>query len=342
MPAYNLQEVDSLEIQVVVNDEVDQFSHSPNALVQHKGSLGGIKTVPIPDPESRGGASEELKMSQICCGALGFSAVVTVTKGESTHTLLFDTGPEEDVWERNCTRLGLDAGAIEHIHLSHWHRDHSGGMLKAISIINGQKAPSKPKVVVDLHPDRPAYRGVKSPTGGIISLEADPSFNAIEAAGAVLVKSDKVHSILDGTFLVSGEIPRVTDYETGMQRAVRFMPETKEWVTDMAITDERLVMCNLKGKGLVVFTGCSHAGVVNVARHAKELGNGAPLYSIVGGYHLADADPEKRKKSMDDLKALDPKLLMPGHCTGWKFKNLISQELGSRLVPIFAGTHYTL
>ena len=95
-------------------------------------------------------------------------------------------------------------------------------------------------------------------------------------------------------------------------------------------------------KGLVVFTGCSHAGVVNVARHAKELGNGAPLYSIVGGYHLADADPEKLKNSINDLKALEPKLLMPGHCTGWKFKYLIYQELRSRMVPIFAGTYYML
>lgn len=92
----------------------------------------------------------------------------------------------------------------------------------------------------------------------------------------------------------------------------------------------------------MVFTGCSHPGVVNTARHAQELGGHAPLYAIVGGYHLADADPEKLRKSMDDLKALNPQVLMPGHCTGWRFKYMIHDEMPNQMVPIFGGTKYTL
>ena len=91
-----------------------------------------------------------------------------------------------------------------------------------------------------------------------------------------------------------------------------------------------------------MFTGCSHAGVVNASRHAVELGGGAPLYAVVGGFHLADAPEEKLQRTLDDLKALEPKLLIPGHCTGWRFKFKIQQELAGFLVPCFSGNRYTL
>ena len=92
----------------------------------------------------------------------------------------------------------------------------------------------------------------------------------------------------------------------------------------------------------MVFTGCSHAGIINVARHAKNLGGDVRLYTIVGGYHLADAPTEKLESSMADLKKLDPAVLMPGHCTGWRFKFMINQEMPSRLVPCFSGSRYVI
>ena len=170
-----------------------------------------------------------------------------MTKGNKTHTLLFDTGPEEEVWERNATRLGLNAGVVEHILLSHWHRDHSGGLLKAISMINAQKDPSNPRVTVDVHPNRPEYRGVTSPLGQIISMEADPTFEAIKQVGGILAKEDQVHSVLDDTFLISGAIPRLTEYETGIRGGVRLDKGSSSWVPDPQISDERLVVCNVKG-----------------------------------------------------------------------------------------------
>lgn len=94
-------------------------------------------------------------------------------------------------------------------------------------------------------------------------------------------------------------------------------------------------------KGLVVFTGCSHAGLINIANDAVKLGR-APLHAIVGGYHLADAANERMSRTMMDLHKLQPNLLLPGHCTGWRFKGMVENEMPGRMVPIFGGTKYEL
>ena len=103
-----------------------------------------------------------------------------------------------------------------------------------------------------------------------------------------------------------------------------------------------MLMRDFTGKGLVVFAGCSHPGIVNICRNAIKLGGGAPLYAVIGGFHLADGDATKLQNSIDGLKALNPHVLMPGHCTGWRFKFKIEQEIPGSLVPCFSGTRYTL
>lgn len=230
-------------------------------------------------------------------------------------------------------------------------------MLRAIKMINQARAPGSNKPIIDLHPARPDFRGVTTPILQM-SLEADPTFQEIEDAGAIVSKSTTAHTVLDGYFLVSGEIPRITSYEVGMRNGARFSKEKGEWEKDEKMEDERFVMCKVKGrislandirpikadttadKGIVMFTGCSHAGVVNASRHAIELGKGAPLYAVIGGYHLADAEPTMIEQSIRDLKALDPKVLLPGHCTGWRAKYKIGEEMPGRLAPCVVGTKY--
>ena len=92
----------------------------------------------------------------------------------------------------------------------------------------------------------------------------------------------------------------------------------------------------------MVFTGCSHAGVVNAARHALHLVHGSvPLHAVVGGYHLATDDAQHVKKTVEDLKRLDPAVLLPGHCTGWRAKFAIENLMPGTLVPCTVGTKIT-
>ena len=101
-------------------------------------------------------------------------------------------------------------------------------------------------VVVDLHPDRPDYRGFRTQET-IVSLEADPTFDEIDMAGATVHKDASPHHVLGGMFLASGEIPRETEYESGLQRGMRFDSRSGKWEEDRLISDERFLACKIKG-----------------------------------------------------------------------------------------------
>jgi 7,8-dihydropterin-6-yl-methyl-4-(beta-D-ribofuranosyl)aminobenzene 5'-phosphate synthase len=210
-------------------------------------------------------------------------------------------------------------------------------MLRAIKMISSAKSPSLPPVFVDLHPTRPDFRGFAL-KGEPVSFQADPTWAEIEAAGATIQRSSEPHKVLDDMFLISGYIPSVAPYETGLVNGIQFYEKTGKWEKDAEIADERFLMVNVKGKGIVMFTGCSHRGVVNASRESVNLLEGkVPLHAVVGGYHLAANDATKVRETVSDLKALDPKVLLPGHCSGWRVKFEIEKEMPGRLVPCSVG-----
>ncbi|KXT11960.1 hypothetical protein AC579_1010 [Pseudocercospora musae] len=344
MALSGLEELDSVEILVIIDNELDPISPCPSTEAQYS---GGIREIafrnPAFEPAAGGGPIRELKMEEICCSAHGLSLMITGVIGEQRHTILFDAGPEGRAFELNAKRLRADLGAIETIQLSHWHRDHSGGIETALELIGEARAKEHERkrstpVTVDLHPNRPELRGVHAPGLERVALSPDPTFEEIEKAGGQVIKDDHPHVVLDGMFAVSGEIPRLTEYERGMKFGARL--SKGEWVEDELLMDERLLMCKVKDKGVVVFTGCSHAGVVNASRHAVELSGGAPLYAVMGGYHLADAECTKIQSTVADLKALDAQFLLTGHCTGWRAKFEVERQMPGRLVPSFVGSKF--
>jgi len=241
-----LVEVDALEVQVIVDNEADPMSTYTNAGVEVSGRMADVAMGSAIATDR--GEAREMRMEDICCGAHGLSLLVTATKGGVKHSMLFDTAPTERAWEQNVRSLAADIAKIELIQLSHWHRDHSGGMLQAIRMIEEAKAEKgiSRELVVDLHPARPDYRGFMVPTGPV-SMEADPTFEEIEGLGAKISKHAETHTVLDDMFLVSGEIPRVTPYEVGLRRGIRFDKSKGVWGSDEMIADERFLMCNVKG-----------------------------------------------------------------------------------------------
>ena len=320
----SLAEVDSLDIQIVVDNVTDWLSSVPSFIETELGSLG----------RRRGGAWV-MGGGCLCCAAHGLSCLLTVKSGGRTHSVLFDTGPEDRVFELNVSRLGLDLGSLEAMVLSHGHWDHAGAMLRALQLAldrNGGR-----KVACYMHPDMFRSRSSKLPDGSFRLMEDVPSIADLEAQGGTVVCT-RDPQVIGGTVYVSGEIPRVTPFETGLPGQHRRTADGKGWELDELLIDERFMAVNVRGKGLVVFTACSHAGVVNVLTHARDCFPGVKLHCVLGGMHLAGTNERIIPQTVEALKGFDLDVVAAGHCTGWRAMTALANAFGDRkLTPLAVG-----
>jgi 7,8-dihydropterin-6-yl-methyl-4-(beta-D-ribofuranosyl)aminobenzene 5'-phosphate synthase len=141
---------------------------------------------------------------------------------------------------------------------------------------------------------------------------------------------------------VSGEIPRVTSYERGYPGQVRRTEDGQGWEPDELLLDERWLGINVKGKGLVVLSACSHAGIVNVLHHARETYPDVPLHAILGGLHLSGANEAVIPQTVNDLKQFGLNTIAAGHCTGWRAMTALATAFGDKvLAPTAVGKRYS-
>jgi 7,8-dihydropterin-6-yl-methyl-4-(beta-D-ribofuranosyl)aminobenzene 5'-phosphate synthase len=254
---------------------------------------------------------------------------------------MFDAGPEDYVLERNAPRLGVDFSSIESIVLSHGHWDHAGGLPAAVRL--AVSARQKSPVTVHVHPGMFRQRALTLASGAILPIKAIPHPEELGALGADVLSSDQPQFVLDDFFWISGEIPRVTAYEKGFPGHLRRSADGSAWEPDPLIMDERFLTVHVLNKGLVVFTACSHAGVVNVLTHARESFPSIPLYAVAGGFHLSAANEKIIPETVDDLASFDLDVIAPGHCTGWRATQALVEKFGEDVVaPSAVGKTYTL
>jgi len=274
----------------------------------------------------------------MCCAAHGLACAVTVWRGDTAHTLLFDTGPDDSVFGRNVERLGFDMGGIESIVLSHGHWDHSGAMLLALEMI--QLSNGGRPVPTYMHPGMYRSRAMKAADGSMRPFADVPSQAQLEQAGALVVNAIEPQLILDDLYYVSGEIPRVTAFETGMQGQHRRTLDGQGWEPDPLVIDERFIAVSVKGKGVIVLTACSHAGVVNVMTHARECFAGETLYGVLGGFHLSGGNERIIPETVAALRPFELKTIAPAHCTGWRAVNALANAFGDAVAPAAVGKVY--
>ena len=305
-----LRAVDRLDVRVLVDNATDLVSSVPAGVEQETDRL------------------DELAGERLCCAHFGLSLWIEVERDGRGGAVLFDAGPEADAVERNGARLGIDFGAAECVVLSHGHWDHAGGLVRALELIRRRRSAPVPTM---LHPGMFARRGIRR-DGGVLPFRDVPGVDALAVAGATPTVTRDAQPILDGMLLVSGEIPRVTDFERGLPGHVR-RAAGGEWEPDPEILDERFLLCRVRRRGLVVFTACSHAGVVNVLLHARSLFPSEPLHAVVGGFHLAGRDVEPTiPATVERLRDLAPARIVPAHCTGWRATSALGRAFGDEVV----------
>jgi 7,8-dihydropterin-6-yl-methyl-4-(beta-D-ribofuranosyl)aminobenzene 5'-phosphate synthase len=246
----------------------------------------------------------------------GFSALVEVMGDSIPHCILMDFGISKIGVPHNLDVLEVDLGKIEAFVISHGHHDHLGSMVEVLSSL-----PRKPRPVV-VHPDafiptrfHKFPDGKRAPIPGLKKGAIEETGNqVIDGRSPVLLASDHV--------LVLGEIPRTNDFEKGMPTA--YFEEGGEIYKDQIMDDKGIVL-DVQGKGLVVITGCGHAGIVNTVRHAQGITGVNRIYCILGGFHLiGDIGEPVINKTVEELKKFDPEVIVPCHCTGlnaiWEFE----------------------
>jgi 7,8-dihydropterin-6-yl-methyl-4-(beta-D-ribofuranosyl)aminobenzene 5'-phosphate synthase len=336
-----IPELDSLELTVVVDNETDTLSSVDAGVPQLQEMVSLLFRLP-PTREHDGHQGISV-FDHLCVACHGLSVLLKGRAGDETRTALFDVGPYGDVWLDNSERLALDLAEIEWIFLSHWHADHSAGFPAVVAAVAEERsAAGLPPPIVDLHPDRPDQRGGRLPTGDFALLPPEPSFEELEAAGGQLLLRDDLHAVA-GMFAGSGEIDRVTEYETGLPGHHSWRGDVVE--PDPLIMDERFLAARVRGRGVSVLSACSHAGVVNACLGARSLFPDEPIDVVLGGYHLAGAPMEPRiPETVRDLQNLiDPRVIAPGHCTGWRAKAALAEAFApGRYGPSVVGTRYTL
>ncbi len=324
-----LEPVDSVAVQIIVDNVTDNLSSVPMFVETEFAALTRRRH----GRWVMGGAC-------LCCAAHGLSCLVTLRRGDATRSLLFDTGPEDQVFAQNAARLGLDLGPVEAIVLSHGHWDHGGAMLRALEMIRDRNGGHE--VACYTHPDMFRSRAIKLPDGSMRPMEDVPSAAALEAHGAHVVETRAPQLPLDAMAYVSGEIPRVTPFETGLPGQHRRTLDGKGWEPDELLIDERFVAVNVAGKGLIVLTACSHAGVVNVLTHARASFPDVPLHAVVGGLHLSGTNERIIAQTVEAMRGFGLATIAAGHCTGWRATVALANAFGdARLAPLAVGKRYT-
>ncbi len=321
---HKLEPVDKVIIQVLVDNVTDSLSTVPENVIHEMDYL-----------ENQG--MKELSGECLCCGAHGLSLLITTFKGDKRHTILFDAGPEGEVFKRNVRKLNARIEDAEAVVLSHGHWDHAGGFLTAVDLIKNNQ--DEKEVVFHLNQGMFYQRAVMH-HGHVSPFKRIPSIDELEQKGATVICADEERLLLDDFFYLSGEILRVTSYEKGFPGHVRQLPNG-EWQEDPWIQDERFLVVNVQNQGLIVFSACSHAGIINVLKQTQVLFPGIPIHAVMGGFHLSGQTVEKIiPETVNDLAQFNLEMVIPAHCTGWRAINALGNKLGDRVVPSAVGRIY--
>ncbi|HSF84131.1 MAG TPA: MBL fold metallo-hydrolase [Acidimicrobiia bacterium] len=264
----------------------------------------------------------------------GFSAQVQIVRGDRTSTILFDAGLTPGGVVENLDRLDIDPVNFGAIVLSHGHVDHTGGLDGIIKRLGTANAP------VIIHPEFWNRRRLVIPGMEPIEMPTT-SRSALEGAGFEIVENRQPSFLFDGTVLVTGEIDRTSGFEPGFppQQAWR----DGRWEPEPETLDDQALIINIRNKGLVVMSGCGHAGIVNTVRYAKRLTGVDEVHAIIGGFHLGGPMFETIiDATVRELVALAPGVIVPAHCTGWRAQQAFATHLPEAFVPNSVGSVFHL
>lgn len=240
--------------------------------------------------------------------------------------LLYDTG-QGLCLARNARKLRVDLASTDTVVFSHGHYDHTGGL--GVVLDSG----ARPRICA--HPAAFEPKLVQRADGQIqeIGLPA-PVAERIHGEKLEVVHSEKITEIAKGLF-VTGEIPKSTDFEAP---SAAFLKD--EQGTLDPLVDDQAVFFDTD-EGLVILTGCAHAGIINTVRHVQSYLSGRRVHTIIGGMHLAGTPVSRLEATVRALEEIEPARIGPAHCTGIRATTRLWHDMPEAAVEAIVGSRWS-
>jgi len=314
--------VESLSVRVIVDSRYERFlpkAEHPIVRIEHVGHIHG-------------------RQMSTLAAEWGLSLHLESTRAGAKAQYLLDFGYTPEIINRNLDLLNIDLGKINGLILSHGHRDHYGGLVGFISQNRAR-----------MREDMPFYVGGETIfrekwfTGR--SKEELVSWGALDrtalcAQNIVPVCCGEPHA-LEGGF-TTGEIERTSFEKVTGGTQVRYDHYTERERQGQLVKDEHRdeqgTCYIVQGRGLVVISSCGHTGIVNTVRTAMKVSNVSKLHAVIGGFHLGSSPVDYIRHTVDELQALNPDVIVPMHCTGAAFIEMMRDRMPERVIASNVGS----
>jgi len=259
----------------------------------------------------------------------GLSLLIEVQSELGHRTFLVDTGQGLTL-KHNMEQMKIDVNRIEYLVISHGHYDHTGGIVEFLKAIDHE-------MPVVAHPD--AFKpSIWIKREGTIRRPFLPvPVTDMESAGGRLILTKGVFPLFTGT-LTTGEVERRAPFEC--LEGVFYVDD--EGIIESPIKDDQAVIIDLKNRGLVIVSGCGHAGIANTICQARKLTGVNQVCCVVGGFHLVGSSEDRIGKTIQYLKKLKAEVISPMHCSGFDFTLKAATELSDCFVLNGVGTQIIL